>query len=616
MSDPTAPQPVARRDDVRNVAIIAHVDHGKTTLVDAFIRQSGEFREGTLGADLVLDSNDLERERGITILSKNISLPYKGTRVNIIDTPGHADFGGEVERVLKMADGALILVDAFEGPRPQTRFVVGKALEVGLKPIVIVNKIDRPNARPEEVLSETFDLFSELGADDETLDFPYLFASGLSGYASHDPEAREGTIAPILDAVLEHIPGPAIDPDGDLAMMVTSLTYSEFVGRIVTGKILAGRIKPGQRVVLTRADGSKTPGQVTTVELFDRLGRMAVEEATAGDIVALTGLPDPQIGDTVTDPERPVTLPRLAVDEPTLSMLFTINSSPLAGQEGKYVTSRNIRDRLDRELRSNVALRVTETGEKDSFKVSGRGVLHLSILIETMRREGYELSVGAPQVIDKEVDGKRHEPFEHLVIDVPAEGVGGVMTLVGDRRGQLLEMHAGAGNATHMEFSIPARGLIGLRTKLLNATRGEAVIHHRFSGYQKAEEAQLGRKNGVLISQIPGKAVGYALWKLQERAEMFVAPGAPVYEGMIVGENSRDNDLVVNPVKEKKLTNVRSSGADDAIVLKPPRQLTLESALEYIERDELVEVTPTAIRLRKVHLTENARKRNRSAAAA
>ena len=608
--------PTDRRDDVRNVAIIAHVDHGKTTLVDALLRQSGEFREGTLGADLVLDSNDLERERGITILSKNISLPHHGRRINIIDTPGHADFGGEVERVLKMADGALILVDAFEGPRPQTRFVVGKALEVGLKPIVVVNKIDRPNARPEEVLSETFDLFAELGADDETLDFPYLFASGLAGYASHDPDARAGTIAPILDAVVEHIPGPAIDPDGDLAMMVTSLTYSEFVGRIVTGKIAAGRIRPGQRVVLTRANGTRTPGQVTTVELFDRLGRTEVKEATAGDVVALTGLPDPQIGDTVTDPERPVTLPRLAVDEPTLSMLFTINSSPLAGQEGKFVTSRNIRDRLDRELRSNVALRVEETGDKDSFKVSGRGVLHLSILIETMRREGYELSVGAPQVIDKEVDGKRHEPFEHLVIDVPAEGVGGVMTLVGDRRGQLIEMHAGAGNATHMEFSIPARGLIGLRTKLLNATRGEAVIHHRFSGYQRAEEAQLGRKNGVLVSQIPGKAVGYALWKLQERAEMFVAPGAPVYEGMIVGENSRDNDLVVNPVREKKLTNVRSSGADDAIVLKPPRQLTLESALEYIERDELVEVTPKAIRLRKVYLTENERKRNRARLAA
>ena len=616
MSDSTP-----RRADVRNIAIIAHVDHGKTTLVDALLRQSNEFREGTLGSDLVLDSNDLERERGITILSKNISLPHRAkdgstVRVNIIDTPGHADFGGEVERVLRMADGALILVDAFEGPRPQTRFVVGKALEVGLKPIVVVNKIDRPNARPEEVLSETFDLFADLGADDETLDFPYLFASGMQGYASDDPECREGTIAPILDAVIEHIPGPAIDPDGPPAVMVTSLTYSEYVGRVATGRIVSGRFKPNQRVVLTRADGSLTPAQITQVELFDKLGRVAVDEATAGDIVALTGLPDPQIGDTVTDPDRPVTIPRLAVDEPTLSMLFTINSSPMAGKEGKYVTSRNLRDRLMRELQANVALRVEETGDKDSFSVSGRGVLHLSILIETMRREGYELSVGAPRVIDKEVDGKRHEPFEHLVIDVPAEGVGGVMTLVGDKRGQLTEMSAGAGGMTHLEFQIPARGLIGLRTRLLNATRGEAVIHHRFDGYRRAEADIPGRKNGVLVSQIPGKIVGYALWKLQERAEMFVAPGDPVYEGMIVGENSRDNDLVVNPIREKKLTNVRSSGADDAMVLKPPRQLTLESALEYIQQDELVEVTPSAIRLRKRFLTENERKRNRSVAAA
>ncbi|QDT16974.1 translational GTPase TypA [Alienimonas californiensis] len=597
------------------MAIIAHVDHGKTTLVDALLRQSGEFREGTLGSDLVLDSNDLERERGITILSKNISLPYKGCRVNIIDTPGHADFGGEVERVLRMADGALILVDAFEGPRPQTRFVVGKALEVGLKPIVVVNKIDRPNARPEEVLSETFDLFAELGADDETLDFKYLFASGMEGYASDDPEARSGTIAPILDAVLEHIPGPEIDPDGPPTVMVTSLTYSEYVGRVATGRIVSGKFKPGQRVVLSRANGSLTPASITTVELFDRLGRVEVPEATAGDIVALTGLPDPQIGDTVSDPERPNVLPRLAVDEPTLSMLFTINSSPLAGQDGKYVTSRNLRDRLQRELQSNVALRVEETGDKDSFSVAGRGVLHLAILIETMRREGYELSVGAPRVIDKEVDGKRHEPYEHLVIDVPAEGVGGVMTLVGDKRGQLSEMSAGAGGLTHLEFHIPARGLIGLRTRLLNATRGEAVIHHRFDGYRRADAEVPGRKNGVLVSQIAGKAVGYALFKLQERAEMFVSPGEPVYEGMIIGENSRDNDLVVNPIKEKKLTNVRSSGTDDAILLKPPRQMTLESALEYIAQDELVEVTPKAIRLRKKHLTENARKRDKSRAA-
>ena len=610
-----------RRDDVRNVAIIAHVDHGKTTLVDALLRQSGQFRDVQLSQDCILDSNDIERERGITILAKNIALTHRGVRVNIIDTPGHADFGGEVERVLRMADGAIVLVDAFEGPRPQTRFVVGKALEVGLRPIVVVNKIDRPNARPEEVLSQTFDLFGELGADDETLDFPYLFASGINGYASEDPDAREGTIAPILDAVLEHVPGPLVNPDGPLQLMVTTLDWNKYVGRIVTGRILAGKVKPGQRVVLMREDGTNTPGQVATVEVFDKLSRVAVDRAEAGDVVALTGLPDPEIGDTVADAagwpdDRPVALPRLSVDEPTLSMLFTINSSPLAGKDGKYVTSRNLRERLKRELESNVALKVDEAGERDSFNVSGRGVLHLAVLIETMRREGYELSVGKPEVIDKVVDGKRHEPFEHLVIDVPTTGVGAVMEVVGDRRGQILDMSANDQGSTHLEFSIPARGLIGIRTRLLNATRGEAVIHHRFDRYKAAEGEVPRRKNGVLVSQIQGQAVAYALWKLQERADMFASPGEAVYEGMIVGENSRDNDLVVNPVREKKLTNVRSSGADDAILLKPPRKMTLEAALEYIEDDELVEVTPNSIRLRKMHLTENERKRKRTKATA
>ncbi|GAB4153879.1 MAG: translational GTPase TypA [Planctomycetaceae bacterium] len=600
-----------RREDLRNIAIIAHVDHGKTTLVDSLLRQSGLFRESQLTGDCILDNNDLERERGITILAKNIAITYKDTKINIIDTPGHADFGGEVERVLKMADGALILVDAFEGPRPQTRFVVQKALEGGLIPLVVVNKIDRPDSRPGEVLSETFDLFVELGADDEVLDFPYLFASGRDGYATDDPMARSGTIAPLLDLVLEKVPGPDVDPNRPLQMMVTTLEWSEYVGRIATGRISAGEIRTGQKVVLMREDGSHESAEVTGIEVFDKLGRTAVDHASAGDIVALIGLPNPEIGDTVAAVDSPVALERIRVDEPTLSMMFTINSSPLAGRDGKYVTSRHLRERLMRELESNVALRVEETEQQDAFKVSGRGILHLSILIEQMRREGYELSIGKPEVIRKQVDGKWHEPFERLVIDVPTPDVGPVMELVGNRRGRVLEMSANESGLSHLEFSIPARGLIGLRTRLLNATRGEAVIHHRFEQYAPTEGEVPRRKNGVLVSQVNGSAVAYALWKLQERAEMFVAPGQDVYEGMIVGENSRDSDMVVNAVREKKLTNIRSSGADDAILLKPPREITLEAALEYIESDELVEVTPNVIRLRKIHLTENERKRQR-----
>ena len=599
-----------RRDDLRNIAIIAHVDHGKTTLVDSLLKQSGQFRESQLTQDCILDSNDLERERGITILAKNIALTYKGVKINIIDTPGHADFGGEVERVLKMADGALILVDAFEGPRPQTRFVVQKALECGLKPLVVVNKIDRPDARPSEVLSETFDLFVELGADDQTLDFPYIFASGRDGYATHNPDDREGTIAPLLDLVLEHIPGPLVDPAGPLQIMVTTLEWSEYVGRIATGRITSGSVHEGQKAVMIREDGSHSPVEITGVEVFDKLGRTPVETATAGDIVALIGLDEPDIGDTIACPVSPVALTRISVDEPTLSMLFTINSSPLSGRDGKFVTSRHLRARLFRELESNVALRVEETGEKDSFTVSGRGVLHLSILIEQMRREGYELSVGKPEVIRKQIDRKWHEPFEILVVDVPSSDVGPVMELAGNRRGQILEMTAGPTGLSHLEFSIPARGLIGLRTRLLNATRGEAIIHHRFDSYKPSEGEVPRRKNGVLVSQVSGQAVAYALWKLQERAEMFVSPGQDVYEGMIVGENSRENDLVVNPIREKKLTNIRSSGADDAILLKPPRKMSLEAALEYIEDDEFVEITPKVIRLRKIFLTETGRKRH------
>jgi GTP-binding protein len=602
-----------RRDDIRNIAIIAHVDHGKTTLVDALLRQSGQFRDSQLSGDCILDSNDLERERGITILAKNIALVYKGVKVNIIDTPGHADFGGEVERVLSMADGALILVDAFEGPRPQTRYVVKKALEVGLQPIVVINKVDRSDARPGEVVSEMFDLFVELGADELALDFPYVYASGREGYASHDPAARSGLMEPLLDLVLQKIPGPDVEREAPLQMMVTSVEWSEFVGRVAIGRIQSGTIHRGEKVVLIRHDGKHEAGEVTAVELFDKLGRNEVPEAEAGDIVALVGLPDPEIGDTVACRERPSALKRISVDEPTLSMVFTINNSPLAGRDGKYVTSRHLRTRLLRELESNVALRVDETGEKDSFTVSGRGILHLSILIETMRREGYELSVGKPQVIRKRIDGHWHEPFELLEVDVPVADMGKVMELVGARRGQILEMVTGETGQTHLEFSIPARGLIGLRTRLLNATRGQAIIHHRYESYNPMQGEVPKRPNGVLVSQDAGKIVAFALGKLQERADMFVAPGDDVYEGMVVGENSREGDMVVNPVREKKLTNMRASGSDENILLKPPREMTLEAALEYIEEDEYVEVTPKVIRLRKIGLTEADRKRkNRS----
>jgi GTP-binding protein len=598
-----------RRNDIRNIAIIAHVDHGKTTLVDALLRQSGQFRESQLSGDCILDSNDLERERGITILAKNIALVYKGVKVNIIDTPGHADFGGEVERVLSMADGALILVDAFEGPRPQTRYVVKKALECGLQPIVVINKVDRPDSRPGEVLSEMFDLFVELGAEEIALDFPYMYASGREGYASSDPSRRSGSIEPLLDLVLQKIPGPDVEPEAPLQMMVTSLEWSEYVGRVAIGRIQSGTVRKNQKVVLIREDGRHESSDIAAIELFDKLGRNEVPSADAGDIVALVGLPDPEIGDTVACPDKPSALKRISVDEPTLSMVFTINNSPLAGKDGKYVTSRHLRTRLFRELESNVALQVDETGEKDSFTVSGRGILHLSILIETMRREGYEVSVGKPQVIRKKIDGHWHEPFEILVVDVPSADVGRVMEQVGARRGQILEMVANETGMSHLEFSIPARGLIGLRTRLLNATRGQAVIHHRYESYKPVQGDVPRRANGVLISQEAGKVVAFAMGKLQERAEMFVAPGDDVYEGMIVGENARDDDMVVNPVREKKLTNMRASGSDDNILLKPPREITLEVALEYIEDDEYVEVTPKIVRLRKIGLTEADRKR-------
>ena len=600
-----------RRPDIRNIAIIAHVDHGKTSLVDAILKQSGQFRESQLQGECILDSNDLERERGITILAKNIAVNYKGTKINVIDTPGHADFGGEVERVLMMADGALILVDAFEGPKPQTRFVVKKALEAKLQPIVVINKIDRPDCRPQEVLSEVFDLLVELGADDETLDFPYIFTSGREGYATHDPKVRTADISALLDLVIEKIPGPEARPEEPFQMMVTTLHWSEFVGRMATGRITCGKVRKGQKIVMMKADGKNERGEVVSVEVFDKLGRMETEIAEAGDIVALVGLPTPEIGDTVADFENPRALKRITVDEPTLSMLFTINTSPLAGRDGKYLTTRHLRDRLKRELESNVALRVEESTQGiDSFNVSGRGLLHLSVLIEQMRREGYEMSIGKPQVIRKRVDGEWHEPFELLTVDVPTADMGGVMELVCTRRGQLKHMTSNDLGQSHLEFLIPARGLIGLRTRVLNVSKGEAIMNHRFECYMPMEGEVPHRANGVLVSQEVGRVVGFALWKLQERSELFVAPGDDVYEGMIVGENSRENDMVVNPIKEKKLTNMRASGSDENMMLKPPREMSLEQALEYIEDDEFVEVTPKIIRLRKMILTEVGRKRS------
>jgi len=597
-----------RRDDLRNIVIIAHVDHGKTTLVDCLLHQSGQFRESQLSSERILDSNDLEKERGITILAKNIALPYEGVKINIVDTPGHADFGGEVERVLSMADGAVVLVDAAEGPMPQTRFVLSKALEVGLKPIVVINKIDKPDSRPHEVVDEVLDLFLSLGADDEIAEFPYLYASAKAGFASPDPEVREGDMRPLLDLVLKHIPGPDVNPDDPLQMRVTTLDWSEFTGRIAIGRIKSGKIKKGQSVMISKANDKFERGRVVALHAFENLGRVEVEEAGAGDIIAVTGLDSIDIGDTICAPDNPTPLPRVAVDAPTLEMMFTINTSPLLGKDGKYVTSRNLRERLEKELERNVALRVRPGESGDSFLVSGRGVLHLAVLIETMRREGYELAVGKPQVITRENNGVKEEPYEKLVIEVPSEKMGPVMELVGERRGELIEMQP-RGDYSQVIFSIPSRGLIGLRTKLLNATQGEAIVNHRFESYQPISGEVPRRANGAMISMVSGKAVGFALYSLQERSDMFVRHGDEVYEGMIVGENSRSDDLTVNPTKEKKLTNMRASGSDENIVLRPPRDMSLEVALEYIEDDELVEVTPNHIRLRKILLKETDRRR-------
>jgi len=597
-----------RREDIRNLVIIAHVDHGKTTLVDCMLRQCGEYRESQLQGERILDTNDLERERGITILAKNIALPHRGVKINVIDTPGHADFGGEVERVVSMADGALLLVDAAEGPMPQTRFVLSKALACGLQPIIVINKIDRPDARPHEVLDATFELIMELAGDEHLHDVPFVFTTSRDGYATSDPEVPGTSMRLLLDMVLEKIPGPAVKPDAPLQMLVTTIDWSQYVGRIAIGRIAAGTPRSGQRIRLSRRDGSLQVSQIASLMVFENLDRVEVETANAGDIVALVGLEDVEIGDTVCDFERPVPLPRLVVDEPTLEMVFTINSSPLSGRDGKYVTSRQLRERLYRELERNVALRVRPLEGSDGFAVAGRGVLHLSVLIETMRREGYEFSVGKPQVIYRLVGGVRHEPFETLNVEVPAEHLGPVMEIVGQRRG-ILEHMQSRGEYTCTTFRIPARGLIGMRTLMLNATQGTALIHHRFADYGLVQGDLPRRSSGVLVSNTAGRAVAYALGGLQERAEMFVAPGEDIYEGMIVGENSRENDLTVNPAKEKKLTNIRAAGSDENILLKPPRLMSLETALEYIGDDELVEVTPKTFRLRKILLREIDRRR-------
>ena len=611
MSSAPAVQPpttASRRTDIRNVAIIAHVDHGKTTLVDCLLRQSGQFRASQLSGERILDSNDLEKERGITILAKNIAVEWKGRKINIMDTPGHADFGGEVERVLRMADGALVLVDAAEGPMPQTRFVLSKALECRLRPVVVVNKIDRPDARPLEVLDEILGLFLELGADDDLADFPFVYASSRGGYASHDPAVREGTMEPLLDLVLDKIPGPVVDPAAPLRMLVTTLDWSDYVGRIAIGRVESGTLMKGAAVVRSTAAGALLPAKLVGVQSFDKLGRIDVEEATAGDIAAVSGVEDVEIGDTICDPLDPRPLPRLTVDEPTLSMVFGINTSPLVGKSGKFLTTRHLRDRLEKELEKNVALRVEPIAGTEQFAVSGRGLLHLSVLIETMRREGFEISVGKPKVILRKEGDTVYEPFETLVVEVPHDKLGPVMELTGSRRGQLKHMGS-RGEFAHTTFSIPARGLIGLRTRVLNATQGTAIMHHRFEKWGPMEGEVSGRANGVLVSMVPGKAVAFGLDGLQERADLFIEPGDEVYEGMICGENARSEDMTVNPTKEKKLTNMRASGSDRNILLKPPRRMSLEEALEYIEEDELVEVTPAVVRLRKILLAEHERRK-------
>ena len=600
---------------LRNIAIIAHVDHGKTTLVDKLLRQAGTFAAHEHMVERVMDSNDIERERGITILAKNCAVTYEGTHINIVDTPGHADFGGEVERVLSMVDSVLLLVDAVEGPMPQTRFVTRKALALGLKPIVVVNKVDRPGARPDWVVNHTFDLFDKLGASEEQLDFPVVYASALEGWATDDLTKKSDNLKPLFDAILKNVPVRQDDPDGPLQLQICSLDYSSYVGRIGIGRVNRGRIRSGQQVTVLNGDKPPVSAKINQVLSFEGLERVVVPEAQAGDIVLINGVEDVGIGVTITDPDHPEALPLLRVDEPTLTMNFQVNTSPLAGREGKFVTSRQIRERLQRELMSNVALKVADTADADVFEVSGRGELHLTILLENMRREGYELAVSRPRVVMKEVNGEKQEPYELLTVDVEEAHQGGVMEALGARRGDLQDMQPDGKGRVRLDYRIPARGLIGFQSDFLTMTRGTGLMSHVFDDYGPVKPDMAERRNGVLISGEAGEAVAYALWKLQERGRMFASPGDPLYEGMIIGIHSRDNDLEVNPIKGKQLTNVRASGTDEAVRLVPPIQVTLESAIEFIADDELVEITPKSIRIRKRFLQEHERKRASRAAA-
>lgn len=594
--------------NIRNIAIIAHVDHGKTTLVDKIMHHCAIFRDNQETGELILDNNDLERERGITIVSKNVSVNYKGTKINIIDTPGHADFGGEVERVLNMADGVLLLVDAFEGPMPQTRFVLQKAINMKLKPIVVVNKVDKENCTPEEVHEKVFDLMFELGAEEWQLDFPTVYGSAKQNWMSEDYKKQTNNIEPLLDAVVEHIPAPKVDLVGTPQMLITSLDFSTFTGRIAIGRLSRGVLKEGMNVTLVKRDGRLVKTKIKELHTFTGLGRAKVEEVQAGDICAVVGLDGFEIGDTIADFENPEGLETIAIDEPTMSMLFTINDSPFFGKEGKYVTSRHIKERLERELEKNLAMRVEQTDSADKFIVYGRGVMHLSVLIETMRREGYELQIGQPQVIIREIDGVKCEPVEELTIDLPEEVSGKAVEFVTLRKGELLSMES-KGERMICEFLIPSRGIIGLRNQLLTATAGEAIMAHRFKEYQPMKGDIPERQNGSLISMETGEAIPYSLDKLQDRGTFFVDPGEKIYEGQVIGENTRADDMVVNITKTKKLTNIRSAGADDKAKIAPAKKFSLEEALEYIQKDEYVEVTPNSLRIRKILLTESDRKR-------
>ncbi|MGC2164822.1 MAG: translational GTPase TypA [Gallionella sp.] len=595
---------------LRNIAIIAHVDHGKTTMVDKLLSQAGSFASHQHVAERVMDSNDLEKERGITILAKNCAVEYQGVHINIVDTPGHADFGGEVERVLGMVDGVLLLVDAVEGPMPQTRFVTKKALALGLRPIVVINKVDRPGARCDWVINQTFDLFDKLGASEEQMDFPVVYASALNGYATMNLDKPSTDMRPLFDTVLKSVPAPAASAvDEPLQLQISALDYSSFVGRIGVGRILRGKIKPGQDVMVMNGDNPPKRARVNQVLGFRGIERVLLDEALAGDIVLVNGIEQIGIGVTLADINKPESLPMPKVDEPTLTMNLMVNTSPLAGQEGKFVTSRQIRDRLTKELLVNVALRVEDTGEADVFLLSGRGELHLTILLENMRREGFEMGVGKPRVVYREIDGGKCEPFEVLTVDVEDANQGAVMEELGRRRGDLQDMQPDGHGRVRLEYRIPARGLIGFQSEFMTLTRGTGIMAHVFDDYAPVKADMPGRRNGVLISAENGEAVAYALWKLEDRGRMFVSPGDKLYEGMVIGMHSRDNDLVVNPIKGKQLTNVRASGTDEAVRLTPPIRLTLESAVEFIDDDELVEITPLSVRIRKRYLTENERKR-------